>query len=230
MNQEALRQAIEKERTKIKKMKVTIIYDNEAYKKELKADFGFSCLVEVENTKILFDTGTNGSILLSNMEKLNIDPSSIDEVFISHAHHDHVGGLPDFLKVNKTAKIYVPSSFAGPAGREVITIKRPRKIYQNIFSTGELDNIEQSMTVKTQKGLVIIAGCSHPKMEHILGAASQYGKVYAIIGGLHGFNDFDLFKDLELICPAHCTQHTSEIKSLYPEKYVEAGAGKIIQL
>jgi len=28
-------------------MKVTIIYDNTAYKKELKADWGFSCLVDV---------------------------------------------------------------------------------------------------------------------------------------------------------------------------------------
>ena len=231
MNREALRQATAKERTEIKKMKVTIIYDNEAYKKELKADFGFSCLVEAENTpKILFDTGTNGSILLSNMEKLGIDPSSIKEVFISHAHHDHVGGLPDFLNVNKTAKIYVPPSFTGPAEREVITLKRPTKIHQNVFSTGELDNIEQSMAVKTQKGLAIIAGCSHPKMERILGAASQYGKVYAIIGGLHGFNNFDLFKDLKLICPTHCTKHKLKMKSLYPEKYVEDGAGKIIQL
>jgi len=66
-------------------MKVTIIYDNEVYKEGLVADWGFSCLVEVKNTpKILFDTGTNGSILLSNMEKLGIEPVSIGEVFISH--------------------------------------------------------------------------------------------------------------------------------------------------
>jgi len=86
------------------------------------------------------------------------------------------------------------------------------------------------MTVKTKKGLVIITGCSHPKMEHILDATSQFGKVYAIIGGLHAFNEFDLFKDLELICPTHCTQHKLKLKSLYPEKYIEDGAGRIIQL
>jgi 7,8-dihydropterin-6-yl-methyl-4-(beta-D-ribofuranosyl)aminobenzene 5'-phosphate synthase len=214
-----------------KKMKITIVYDNEAYRKDLKGNWGFSCLVEVENTpRILFDTGANGVILLSNMKKLDIDPSSIDEVFISHAHHDHTGGLPYFLKENKRAKIYVPPSFAGPDGREVITVRGPTKIHENVFSTGELDNIEQSMAVKTEKGIVLIVGCSHPKMEHILGAASQFGKVYAIIGGLHGFKEFDLFKDLEIICPTHCTRFKSEIKRLYPKKCVEGGAGKIIQL
>jgi 7,8-dihydropterin-6-yl-methyl-4-(beta-D-ribofuranosyl)aminobenzene 5'-phosphate synthase len=212
-------------------MKVTIIYDNEAYRKELEADWGFSCLVETENTpKILFDTGTNGAMFMSNMKKLNIDPSSIDEVFISHAHHDHTGGLAAFLKVNKSAKIYVPPSFAGPSGREVITIRGPTKIHENVFSTGELANIEQSMAIKTEKGLVLIGGCSHPKMKHILEAISQFGKVYAFIGGLHGFREFNLFKDFELICPTHCTQFKSEIKSKYPEKCVDGGAGQVIQL
>ena len=38
-------------------MKVTIIYDNEVSKPGLKADWGFSALIEIENTPpILFDT------------------------------------------------------------------------------------------------------------------------------------------------------------------------------
>jgi 7,8-dihydropterin-6-yl-methyl-4-(beta-D-ribofuranosyl)aminobenzene 5'-phosphate synthase len=211
-------------------MKVKIIYDNTVYKEGLQSDWGFSCLVEVENTpKILFDTGADGSILLSNMKKLNINPASIDEVFISHAHFDHVGGLSSFLEVNSDVKVYVPVSFRGVRGvKEVISISEPLKIHENVFSTGELDRIEQSMAVKTDKGIVLIVGCSHPKMAHILDAASQFGKVYAIIGGLHGFREYDLFKDLELICPTHCTQHKAEIRSLYSENYVDGGAGKII--
>jgi len=161
-------------------MKITIIYDNEVYKKGLKSNWGFSCLVEIENTpRILFDTGTSGSILLDNMRKLVINPESIGEVFISHAHLDHTGGLSDFLKVNKNVKIYIPISFSSLSkAKEVISVSAPLKIHKNVFSTGELKGIEQSMVVKTEKGLVVIAGCSHPGVGNILEAASQFGKVY----------------------------------------------------
>jgi len=80
-------------------MKIIILYDNNVFQRGLKSDWGFSCLVETHDRRILFDTGSNGSILLKNMEKLDIDPLSIDEVFISHPHFDHVGGLSAFLSV-----------------------------------------------------------------------------------------------------------------------------------
>jgi len=213
-------------------MKITIVYDNTAYREELQADWGFSCLVEIENTpKILFDTGTNGSILLSNMKKLNIDPKSIEEVFISHNHYDHIGGLPDFLNVNRAVTVYIPASCPEPSGaKEVVSVEHSLKIHENVFSTGEIDGIEQSMAVKIDKGLVLIVGCSHPRMSHILDAASQFGELYGIIGGVHGFNEFPLFKGLKLICVTHCTQHKKEIKSIYPDEYVEGGAGRIIEI
>jgi 7,8-dihydropterin-6-yl-methyl-4-(beta-D-ribofuranosyl)aminobenzene 5'-phosphate synthase len=213
-------------------MRITIIYDNDVYKEGLQADWGFSCLIEESRqggTRILFDTGTNGSILLSNMEKLHIDPTTIDEVFISHAHFDHVGGLSTFLNVKSDVTIYAPPSLRGIRGaKEVVSVNEPLKIHENVFSTGEIDHIEQSMAIKIDEGIVIIAGCSHPRMEHILNAASQFGNIYAIIGGLHGFSEYDLFQDLQLICPTHCTQHKAEIQALYPEKYTVGGAGKII--
>ena len=211
-------------------MKVTIIYDNTTFRKNLQADWGFSALVEVKKRKILFDAGANGRILLSNMEKLGINPKEIEEVFISHSHFDHTGGLSAFLDQNNKVKVWVPPSFRGvKSAREVIEVKKPTKLYEGIYSTGELDGIEQSLCVETEKGIVIIAGCSHPRMEHILKTASQFGKVYGIIGGLHGTRPESL-KDLDLICPTHCTQYKSEIKSRYPEKYIEGGAGKIIEV
>jgi 7,8-dihydropterin-6-yl-methyl-4-(beta-D-ribofuranosyl)aminobenzene 5'-phosphate synthase len=108
-------------------MRITIIYDNEVGQEGLESDWGFACLVEIEGiSPILFDTGSSGRMLLSNMRKLNIDPSGISEVFISHAHLDHVGGLSDFLKENKYVKVYVPGSCLKPSGaREVISVKQP---------------------------------------------------------------------------------------------------------
>lgn len=210
-------------------MKITIIYDNTVFRKDLQADWGFSALIEAKNTpKILFDTGANGKILLNNMEKLAIDPLSIEEIFISHPHFDHTGGLADFLKVNsKIKRIYVPSTL-GLVGE--IILREPQEIHNNVFSTGELENIEQALGVKTGKGIVLVVGCSHPEMNHILDVAKKFGEIYAVVGGLHGFSAFELFKELELICPTHCTQHKTEIKELYPQEYIEGGAGRIITI
>jgi 7,8-dihydropterin-6-yl-methyl-4-(beta-D-ribofuranosyl)aminobenzene 5'-phosphate synthase len=210
-------------------MKVTILYDNTVFQSGLVSDWGFSCLVETQNRTILFDTGSNGSLLLENMKKLGIDPLIIQDVFISHPHFDHIGGLSAFLDKNDNVTVYVPVSLKGiKDAKKVVSVDGPKELYENIYSTGELDHIEQSMVVKTYKGLVIFVGCSHPKMKKILKAASQFGRVYAVIGGLHGFNKFKLFRDLGVICPTHCTQHIKEIKDIYPQKFMDGGVGKII--
>lgn len=206
-------------------MKITIIYDNTTLRDDLQPDWGFSALVAYQEKRILFDTGANGSILLSNMQKLDIDPNDIQDVVISHAHFDHTGGLSAFLNVNNSVKVWVPPSFRGVKNaKETIDMDAPGKLYEGIYSTGELEGIEQAMCCETQKGIVIIVGCSHPRMDHIIDVASQFGRVYAVIGGMHGTRP-ELLEGVDLICPTHCTQHKSEMKSLYSQKYIEGGAG-----
>lgn len=211
-------------------MKIIILYDNEAWDDRLASDWGFSCLIKASGRNILFDTGAKGRILLDNMRKLHIDPCEVDEIFISHAHWDHTGGLSDFLKIHPT-RVYIPFSCPEPQGaKEVIKVKEPLKIHKNIYSTGELKNAEQSLFIQEEKGIVVVAGCSHPGVGTILQEAAKIGKVYGLIGGLHGFKAFDLINDIELICATHCTQFKEKIKRLYPGKYIEGGAGKIIEI
>ena len=223
------------------KMKITIIYDNETLNKDLVADWGFACLVEAQGRTILFDTGAKGNILLENMKSLNIDPRSIEIIVISHAHWDHTDGLADFLKENNRVSLYIPSSYSVPsdAASEIIVVKEPIEICEGVFSTGELkgdekslygDEPEQSLIVDTDKGNVVIAGCSHPGVRNILEAASSYGKVYALVGGLHDFSEFDLLKGIEIVCATHCTEYKAEIKTLYPETYTGGGAGVILEI
>jgi len=216
-------------------VKLTIIYDNETSEKGLQADWGFSCLVETDGGhRILFDTGADGAILLRNMELLGLQPASIDEVFISHPHWDHTGGLASLIDGNPTATLYLPASMASWASHNglehAICISEPIRIYEGVCSTGELGGIEQSLVVETAAGLAVIAGCSHPGVGAILETASRRGRVNYLIGGLHGFREYDLLADLELVCPCHCTQFKSGIEKAYPMKYTRGGAGRIMEL
>jgi 7,8-dihydropterin-6-yl-methyl-4-(beta-D-ribofuranosyl)aminobenzene 5'-phosphate synthase len=212
-------------------MKVTILYDNESQVEGLKADWGFSCLIDCLDKRILFDTGTNGAFLLANMKALGVDPASVDEVFISHSHFDHMGGLSMFLNENRDVKVYAPPQIRGIApAREVIYVEKPMKLSERLYTTGLLEGIEQSLAIETEKGLVVVVGCSHPGVGNILDAAKEYGAPYALMGGLHGFREFEVLKPLDLVCPTHCTQHISEIEAMFPEKYIRGGVGTVIDL
>jgi 7,8-dihydropterin-6-yl-methyl-4-(beta-D-ribofuranosyl)aminobenzene 5'-phosphate synthase len=35
---------------------------------------------------------------------------------------------------------------------------------------------------------------------------------------------------LETVCPTHCTQFRARIKAIYPEKYIEGGAGVVLDI
>lgn len=213
-------------------MKITILFDNSpVIITGLKADFGFAALIETDHDqRILFDTGCNGEILLHNMKQLSIDPNAIKDVFISHMHSDHIGGLRGFLNENHNVKLWLPSAPLQKYPAEVITIvQKPTQMYQGIYSTGILDDVEQSMAVETSKGLVLIVGCSHPQMKEILSTASQFGKVFGIVGGLHSTFPESL-EGLSIICATHCSQYKAEINHLYPSAAIVGGAGAVIEI
>ena len=59
---------------------------------------GNSLFVETENTKILIDAGMSCKKIEEALANLEIDPTSIDGILITHEHSDHVQGLGTFAK------------------------------------------------------------------------------------------------------------------------------------
>jgi 7,8-dihydropterin-6-yl-methyl-4-(beta-D-ribofuranosyl)aminobenzene 5'-phosphate synthase len=59
----------------------------------LRAEHGFSALVEVGGRRVLFDTGVTPDGLVWNLDRLAIPPDTFQAIVLSHGHFDHVMGL-----------------------------------------------------------------------------------------------------------------------------------------
>lgn len=103
------------------------------------AEHGLSYLVEIDNEKILFDTG-HSDVFLKNAQRLKIDiENEVKTVVLSHGHWDHGNGLK-YLS-NKTL-ITHPASFS----------KRYRKIDHTTVGMDLTKNdIEKLFTLKESK-------------------------------------------------------------------------------
>ena len=87
-------------------MRIVTLVENDTENSKLNAAHGLCLYIETMHKKILFDLGPN-NYYIKNAKKLGIDISKIDVLLISHGHNDHGSGLAKFMKLNKTAKIYV---------------------------------------------------------------------------------------------------------------------------
>ncbi len=62
---------------------------------------GNSVLIESEKTKILIDAGKSARALCTALCEIGKDIDSIDAIFITHEHTDHIGALEVLLKKHK---------------------------------------------------------------------------------------------------------------------------------
>ncbi len=235
----------------------TILYNNVPYNEELTTAWGFSCLIEGLEKTILFDTGGDGEILLSNMEKLKVDPQKIDIVVISHIHWDHRGGLLSFLDKNNKVTVYLPTSLPQDfkekvkrKGANVVSIHNPVKICENVHSTGELSGFagwikEQSLVIDTPKGLMVVTGCAHPGVVNIVRNAQELLKkerVYLVLGGFHllAYSEPQvkrIIKNLKAIGvkkvgPSHCTggRPIELFRKAWGEDFFDLGCGARLKI
>ena len=234
-------------------LRIRVIFDNVRYNEQLKSAWGFSCIIEGMSQVILFDTGSDGNILLSNLRKMGINLRDVDAVFLSHIHGDHTGGLSVFLQTNPSVIVYLPASFP-PSSRESITgsgsqfktLEKPEKLFDQVYTTGELGFWikEQSLVIDTPKGLVIVTGCAHPGIVQIVSRAKNWlrKKVYLLVGGFHleGQPQRELQRiadelnklGVEKVAPSHCTGEAARkvFRDLWGQNFLESGVGAVIEL
>ena len=111
-------------------------------------------------------------------------------------------------------------------------------------SVGTKELPELSMALETPRGLVVVAGCSHPGIERIVAAAARIQpRVHSVFGGLHlpsapdpevariAAALHDRYK-VERIAPGHCTGEPAfyRFKKTWKDRYTYAGVGSVIDL
>jgi 7,8-dihydropterin-6-yl-methyl-4-(beta-D-ribofuranosyl)aminobenzene 5'-phosphate synthase len=230
---------------------VTIVYDNYAYDSRLRVSSGFACLVKTATNTLLFDTGAHGPTLLYNLEQLDFAPEQISGIVISHIDSDHVGGLFKFLERNWEPRVYIPRSFPSPFKdlitlhrAKVVEVARRRQICSDVETTGEMGPWieEQSLMLRTEKGVILIVGDAHPGIINIIRKVKRLtrDKVYLVVGGfgLSGKSSQELesivksFAQLGVEGVAPCHSSGDRARSLfqeqYKENYIESGVGRVI--
>lgn len=116
--------------------------------------------------RILFDCGGAPDIFIGNMEKLGIDPKTINHVVISHGHPDHLGSIKAFMDARDNVPCPVlihpdtfsaryiesPAGYVFPhicgalnskeeceaAGARFVTVTDPVKVGPGCMSTGNI--------------------------------------------------------------------------------------------
>jgi len=109
---------------------------------------------------------------------------------------------------------------------------------------GTLELRELSLAIRTPDGLVLVVGCSHPGVEHIVQEASAIDPhINILLGGLHQIQAPDPEVEriaavlhnqykLDRVAPGHCTGEPefAALKRAFGDHYVYAGVGSVVNL
>ncbi len=156
--------------------------------------FSQSILVEAGDERLLFDTGRGTAIRLSQM---NVNLSSVNNIFFTHLHSDHIVGFPDVLMTGwvyqreKTLNIFGPSGTKNfvdnikDAFNEDIKIrlKKPEELKMSGLKT-YVKEISDGLVYKSKNVEVHAINVDHGGgVEHAYGYKINYKDKSVVISG-----------------------------------------------
>jgi 7,8-dihydropterin-6-yl-methyl-4-(beta-D-ribofuranosyl)aminobenzene 5'-phosphate synthase len=187
--------------------RITIVFDNSGVAPRLRYGWGFAAVVDAGGARILFDAGPDPKALMYNLAVLGIEMSSVDAIFISHDHWDHIGGLTGVLPLAPRIPVHVPVSVSpmltrrierlggvpiphGPAIEAGEGAPLP-EIAPGVLSTGEMEASppEHSMIIETASGPAVLTGCCHQGVVNLVSRVTERCRrpVRCAAGGFHLF-------------------------------------------
>ncbi|MBU1642501.1 MBL fold metallo-hydrolase [bacterium] len=233
---------------------ITIVFDNYPFQEGLKTLWGFSCCIKTPKKTILFDTGSNGRVLLENMKRLDLDVKKVDTLFLTHHHWDHIGGLDSVIELNPDLDIIAPSSLSKLYVKDLksmvssVTVigENETLLSDDIYTTGMMGNdvAEQALVIESDKGLIVVTGCAHSGIVAIAKKAEMMmkKKTALLVGGFHLMHEdeahieqviVELKKmDIAYLSPTHCTGDSAIelFQRAFADRCIQGGVGRIITL
>ncbi len=233
---------------------MTVVFNNISADPCLQKSWGFAMWIENQEGAVLFDTGSDGNILLENITASGIDLTRLHSIVISHEHWDHVNGLPVITsKLKRQIPIFVPADIEEQIrvlspGSDIIPVSAPQCITGEIWTTGPLPGnhkgkalSEQSLMINRNGKSYLLTGCSHPGIENIAAFARSHFKdsdLELITGGFHlealdereiqSIIDRLLGLKIRKIAPSHCTGDTATkyFQEAWQENFIHLGLGE----
>jgi len=220
-------------------MKITILCENQAGHDNARvclAEWGFSAFIEVHGVSILLDSG-HTDVYMKNALNLGINLENTDFAVLSHHHWDHIGGFTrnNFpsgkrLIMHPDVKDKIAPEDAKKLEADFLITESsvPLEIAKNIFFLGEIPRTnsfetgthkgavmtdDSAIAVKTDKGAIVITGCSHSGICNICEYAKRVTgqNLYAVIGGFHLFSE-----NMEVVESTVSYFKEEKIPQLYP--------------
>ncbi len=132
----------------------------------LVAEHGFSALVEVTvgqvTHRILFDTGVSPNGMVENMRRLELDPTGIEVIVLSHGHYDHTTGMHGLIETlgRPNLPVYLHPEFWNRR-RVVVDGREPRELpatSRRALEDAGFEIIEEARPSFLLNGSVLVTG------------------------------------------------------------------------